>query len=88
MVYLNVPVPEGEPPRIFYSDKENIRITGGDPDSAEGASGVVQAPIAVEATKRANRRNELVVLAGLPGDPYTGGQWIGVPLDFLRKQYV
>ena len=87
LVVLDVPVPAGEPQRMFYSDKANVQITSGDPNSEDGALGKVQAPIAVEATKRANQRNELVLIAGLPGDPYTGGQWIGIPMDFITKEY-
>lgn len=87
LIVLNVPVPEGEPQRILYTSKENVRILSGDPDSEEGALGSLHAPIAVEATKRANQRNELVLLAGLPGDPYTGGHWIGLPIDFVTRQY-
>ena len=87
LVYLTVPVPEGEPQRILYTSKENVRIMSGDPDSDEGAIGKLHAPIAVEATKRARARNEAVLLAGLPGDPYTGGHWIGVPIDFVAQQY-
>lgn len=87
LIFLDVPVPEGESQRILYTAKENVRIMSGDPDSDDGAVGKLHAPIAVEATKRANQRNELVLLAGLPGDPYTGGHWIGVPIDFVTQQY-
>ena len=88
LVFLAVPVPEGEPQRILYTSKENVRIMSGDPDSDEGAIGQLHAPIAVEATKRARARNEAVLFAGLPGDPYTGGHWIGVPIDFVTREYI
>ena len=70
----------------FIQTKRTSKLPA-DPNSEDGALGKVQAPIAVEATKRANQRNELVLIAGLPGDPYTGGQWIGIPMDFITKEY-
>src|SRR6266436_2611724 len=79
MIVLQVPVGSGEPRRILYTSKENVQITSGDPDSDEGATGHLFASVAVEATKRAQGRNEMVLLAGLPGDPYTGNNWIGIP---------
>lgn len=87
LIFLDVPVPEGEPQRILYTAKDNVRIMSGDPDSEDGAIGKLHAPIAVEATRRARQRHESVVLAGLPGDPYTGGHWIGVPIDFVTREY-
>jgi hypothetical protein len=87
LVFLDVPVPDGEPRRLLYTDKDNVQITAGDPDSDDGAVGLLHAPISVEATQRAHQRNERVLLAGLPGDPYTGGHWIGVPLDFVAQRY-
>src|SRR5260370_20407768 len=61
LVFLSVPVPEGEPQRILYTAKENVRIISGDPDSEEGAVGKLQAPISVETTRRAHQRNEALL---------------------------